>query len=317
MRRDDQNPRGFVSTGSSRFPELRVAPSVLFLLTCEVTLAGTVIRAVIRDRGPRAPAYLLRGALSSGLCHTSSIAPEKLSGSAPGDRVVSLLGCAAQTRFSFAWARSSLLTAMGYDRRLVVASWLGGGLLGLLVTCAVCQLPSCRSHQMDRFFCPPLRLPCAGGEGAATVATVPRGAARSGCLLPILPSYAFIPGRPLWMPSAVGRHKTFSPCASHVAVGAERYGCASSSTRGAARAGALLDVSYALFTPLLSPLGFSLRNKGLKNALWKSPRTSFVVGKADLWPGSRLSSGSRYRRVCVVFPVGGSSLLSEEQPDFS
>ncbi|NWH26618.1 O10H1 protein, partial [Grus americana] len=312
MRRDNQTtPTGFILTGFSHFPKLQVALFVLFLLMHVVTLAGNlVIMVVIRvERGLHMPMYLLLGALSfSELCYTFSITPKMLSGLVPGTRTraISFLGCAAQTHFSFMFGfmHSFLLTVMGYDRyvaichplrystlitsrvciQLVVASWLGGGLLGLLVTCAVFQLPFCRSHQIDHFFChvpPLLQLTCAGGKMVATVVNILCMTALLGCFLLILLSYAFILGHILQMPSAEGRHKTFSTCASHVAVVVVHYGCASviylqRKSPQAVGASALTDVSYKVFTPFLSPIIFSLRSKDLKNALWKSLRKSFI-----------------------------------------
>ncbi|XP_075594264.1 olfactory receptor 10H1 [Balearica regulorum gibbericeps] len=328
MRRDNQTtPTGFILTGFSHFPKLQVALFVLFLLMHMVTLAGNlVIMVVIRvERGLHMPMYLLLGALSfSELCYTFSITPKMLSGLVSGTRAISFLGCAAQTHFSFTFGfmHSFLLTVMGYDRyvaichplrystlmtsrvciQLVVASWLGGGLLGLLVTCAVFQLPFCRSHQIDHFFChvpPLLQLTCAGGEMVATVVNILCMTALLGCFLLILLSYAFILGHILQMPSAEGRHKTFSTCASHVAVVVVHYGCASviylqRKLPQAAGASALTDVSYTVFTPFLSPIIFSLRSKDLKNALWKSLRKSFVVRNTRFWPGSSFSCRSGY-----------------------
>ncbi|KGL89258.1 Olfactory receptor 10H1, partial [Charadrius vociferus] len=304
MRRDNQTtPRGFVLTGFSHFPELQLALFVLFLFMHVVTLAGnTVIIVVIRvDRGLHTPMYLFLGALSfSELCYTFSITPKMLSGLVPGTRAICFLGCATQMHFSFTFGFMHSLTVMGYDRyvaichplryntlvtprvciQLVVASWLGGGLLGLLVTCAVFQLPFCQSHQIDHFFChvpPLLQLACAGGEMVATVVNVLCMTALLGCFLLILLSYAFILGRILQMPSAEGRHKTFSTCASHLAVVVVHYGCASvvylqGKSPHTAGASALVDVSYTVFTPFLSPIIFSLRSKDLKKALWKSLR---------------------------------------------
>ncbi|XP_074995003.1 olfactory receptor 10H2-like [Calonectris borealis] len=329
MQRDNQTtPRGFILTGFSQLPELQVVLFVLFLLMHVVTVAGNIaIMVVIRvDRGLHTPMYLFLGALSfSELFYTFSIIPKMLSGLVPGTRAISFLGCAAQMNFSFTFGfmHSFLLTVMGYDRyvaichplryntlmtsrvctQLVVASWLGGCLLGLLVTCAVFQLPFCQSHQIDHFFChvpPLLQLACAGGEKAAIVVNVFCLTALLGCLLLILLSYAFILGRILQIPSAEGRHKTFSTCASHITVVVVHYGCASviylqRKSPHAAGANALIDVSYTVFTPFLSPIIFSLRSKDLKNAFRKSLRKSFIVRNASFWPGFPFSHGSGYQ----------------------
>ncbi|KAM6129285.1 LOW QUALITY PROTEIN: olfactory receptor 10H2-like [Pterocles gutturalis] len=180
-----------ILTRFSHFPNLQVALFVAFLLT--VTLAGTVTMVVIGgDRGLRTPTLFLSALSFPGLCYTFSITPKMLSGAALGARAISLLGCAAQTSFSStAGFTLFLLMVTGYDwpvavchpgcyntpvtslgcLQLVVASWLGGGLLGLLVTCAVFQLPF-QSHQIDQFFChvlPLLQLACAAGGMVATM----------------------------------------------------------------------------------------------------------------------------------------------------
>ncbi|KAM9251642.1 LOW QUALITY PROTEIN: olfactory receptor 10H2-like [Cariama cristata] len=326
MQRDNQTtPSGFVFTGFSHFPKLQVSLLVLFLLMHVTTLAGNLV--IIRvDRGLHTLVYLFLGALSfSELCYTFSTTPKMPSGLVLGTRAISVMGCAAQIHFSFTFGftHSFLLTVMGYDWyvavchplryntlmtsrvciQLVVASWLSGGLLELLVTCAVFQLPFCQSHQIDHFFChvaPPSLLACAGGETVAAIVNVLCVTASSGCFLLILLSYAFILGHILQMPSAEGRHKTFSTCASHLAVVVVHYGCASviylqGKSPRAAGASALVDVSCMVFTPFLSPSIFSLRSKDLKNTFWKSLRKSFLVGNANFWPGSSFSYRSGYR----------------------
>ncbi|KAM6129288.1 LOW QUALITY PROTEIN: olfactory receptor 10H2-like [Pterocles gutturalis] len=182
-----------ILTRFSHFPNLQVALFVAFLLT--VTLAGNTVTMVVigGDRGLRTPTLFLSALSFPGLCYTFSITPKMLSGAALGARAISLLGCAAQTSFSSTagFTRSFLLMVTGYDwpvavchpgcyntpvtslgcLQLVVASWLGGGLLGLLVTCAVFQLPF-QSHQIDQFFChvlPLLQLACAAGGMVATM----------------------------------------------------------------------------------------------------------------------------------------------------
>ncbi|NXH78644.1 O10H5 protein, partial [Hydrobates tethys] len=306
MQGDNQTaPRGFILIGFSQLPEFRVLLFVLFLVMHVMTVSGNVlIMFIIRaDRGLHTPMYLFLGALSfSELFYTFSIIPKMLTGLVPGARAVSFVGCAAQMHFSFMFGfmHSFLLTVMGYDRyvaichplryntlmttrvciQLVVASWLGGCLVGLLVTCSVFQLPFCQSHQIDHFFChvPPLiQLACAGGETVAIVVNVLCLTALLGCLLLILLSYAFILGHILQIPSAEGRRKTFSTCASHITVVVVHYSCASviylqRKSPHIPGENALIDVSYTLFTPFLSPIIFSLQTKDLKNALRKSLR---------------------------------------------
>lgn len=328
MRRENQTvPPGFAFIGFSYFPKLQAVLFVLFLLMHVVTLVGNImIMFVIRlNQQLHMPMYFFLSALSfSEICYTFSIIPKMLSGLVLGTRTISFLGCAAQMHFSFmfGFTHSFLLTVMGYDRyvaicqplhystvmtsractQLVAASWAGGGLLGLLVTSAVFQLPFCQSHRIDHFFChvpPILQLACAGGEVVGTVVGIFCITALLGCFLFILLSYAFILGWILQMPSAKGRHKAFSACASHITVVVVHYGCASviylkHQSPRAAGASVLIDVSYTVFTPFLSPIIFSLRNKDLKNAFWKSLKKNFIIRNANICPGSSFSYRSDY-----------------------
>ncbi|XP_068778782.1 olfactory receptor 10H1-like [Struthio camelus] len=315
--------------GFSRFPEPRVVLFVLFLLMYLVTLPGnTVIMVVIRvDRSLYVPMYVFLGALSFSqicYCYTFSITPKMLSGLVLGSRAISFLGCAAQMHFSFMFGfmHSFLLAAMGYDRyvaichplryntvmtprvctRLVVASWAGRVFLGLLVTGAVFQFPFCQSHRIDHFFChlsPILQLACVGDDAVGTVLNALCIATLLCCSLFILLTYAFMLGRILQVPSAEGRCKAFSTCASRVTVVVVHYSGASvvylkHGSPSAAGAGALIDMAYTVFTPFLSPIIFSRRNRDLTNAFWKSLRKSFVIRNANVCPGWSFSGRSGY-----------------------
>ncbi|XP_068778775.1 olfactory receptor 10H1-like [Struthio camelus] len=315
--------------GFSRFPEPRVVLFVLFLLMYLVTLAGnTVIMVVIRvDRSLYVPMYVFLGALSFSqicYCYTFSITLKMLSGLVLESRAISFLGCAAQMHFSFMFGfmHSFLLAAMGYDRyvaichplryntvmtprvctRLVVASWAGGVFLGLLVTGAVFQFLFCQSHRIDHFFChlsPILQLACVGDDAVGTVLNALCIATLLCCSLFILLTYTFMLGRILQVPSAEGRRKAFSTCASRVTVVVVHYSGASvvylkHGSPSAAGAGALIDMAYTVFTPFLSPIIFSRRNRDLTNAFWKSLRKSFVIRNANVCPGWSFSGRSGY-----------------------
>ncbi|CAO2604783.1 Olfactory receptor 10H1 [Lemmus lemmus] len=193
--------------------------------------------------------------------------------------------CASQMFFSFTFGftHSFLLTVMGYDRYvaichplrynelmspggcacLVAWSWVGGSLM----------------NEIHHFFChvpPLLKLAC--GENVLVVA---RGVgmvcitALLGCLLLILLSYAFIVAAILKIPSAEGRHKAFSTCASHLTVVIVHYGFASViylKPKGpkSLEGDTLMGVTYTVLTPFLSPIIFSLRNKELKVTMKKA-----------------------------------------------
>ena len=101
-----------------------------------------------------------------------------------------------------------------------------------------------------------------------------------GCLFLIFLSYVFIVAAILRIPSTEGRHKTFSTCVSHLTIVVVHYGFASIiylKPKGphSMDSNTLMATTYTVFTPFLSPIIFSLRNKELKNAIQRSFRRKF------------------------------------------
>ncbi|KAI5940707.1 Olfactory receptor 10R2 [Manis javanica] len=94
-------------------------------------------------------------------------------------------------------------------------------------------------------------------------------------------SYGFIVHTILKIPSAEGKRKAFSTCASHLIVVVVHYGCASSvylrpSAKYISGEDKLVTVTYTIITPLLNPMVYSLRNKEVQRAIRK------MIGKTGL-----------------------------------
>ncbi|KAB1259353.1 Olfactory receptor 10H1 [Camelus dromedarius] len=151
--------------------------------------------------------------------------------------------------------------------------------MGLVVTSAIFQLTFCGSNVIHYFGChvlPLLKLAC--GDNVSTVAMgvdLVCITALLGCCLLILLSYAFIVATILRIPSAEGRHKAFSTCASHLTVVVVHYSFASiiylkPKIPQSLEGDTLMGITYTVLTPFLSPIIFSLRNKELKNAMKKT-----------------------------------------------
>ncbi|CAO2604777.1 Olfactory receptor 63 [Lemmus lemmus] len=199
---------------------------------------------------------------------------------------------------------SFLLMVMGYDRyvaicrplhyhvlmslqgcaRLVAWSWAGGSLIGMTVTLIIFHLTFCDSNVIHHFLCHVfslLKLAC--GERTAFVTVVVILVCVTpliGCLVLIVLSYIFIVTAILRIPSTEGRQKTFSTCVSHLTVVIVHYGFASIiylKSRGphSLYTDTLMSTTYTVFTPFLSPIIFSLRNKELKNAINRSFHRNF------------------------------------------
>ncbi|KAF4014416.1 hypothetical protein G4228_006358 [Cervus hanglu yarkandensis] len=291
----------FILIGFSAFPHLQLMFFLLFLLMYLFTLLGNllIMATVWKEHSLHTPMYLFLCALSiSEVLYTFTIIPRMLADLLSTHRSIPFKACASQMFFSFTFGftHSFLLTVMGYDRyvaichplhplmsprgcaRLVAWSWAGGSVMGLVVTTAVFQLTFCGSNVIRHFFChvPPLmKLACgnvstvAKGVGLVCITTL------LGCGVLILLSYAFIVAAILRIPSAEGRHKAFSTCASHLTVVVVHYGFASAiylKPKGpqSLEGDTLTGITYTVLTPFLSPIIFSLRKRELKEAVKKA-----------------------------------------------
>ncbi|KAM5239357.1 olfactory receptor 10H1-like [Ctenodactylus gundi] len=294
----------FILIGFSTFPRLQLMFFLLFLLMYLFTLLGNllIMATIWSERSLHTPMYLFLCALSiSEILYTLAIIPRMLADLLSAHRSIALVACASQMFFSFTFGftHSFLLTVMGYDRYvaichplrynvlmsprgcacLVAWSWVGGSVMGMVVTTAIFNLVFCGPSEIRHFFChvpPLLKLAC--GSNAPAVA---KGVglvcitALLGCFLLILLSYAFIVSTILRIPSAEGRHKAFSTCASHLTVVVVHYGFASViylKPKGpqSLEGDTLMGITYTVLTPFLSPIIFSLRNKDLKTAIKKT-----------------------------------------------
>ncbi|XP_036097203.1 olfactory receptor 10H1-like [Molossus molossus] len=291
----------FILIGFSTFPHLQLMFFLLFLLMYLFTLLGNllIMTTIWGERSLHMPMYLLLCALSiSEILYTFTIIPRMLADLLSTHHSIAFMACASQMFFSFTFGftHSFLLTVMGYDRYvaiclplrynmlmsprgcacLVAWSWAGGSVMGLVVTMAIFHLTFCGPNEVHHFAChvPPLLTLACGNNvpGVALGVSLVCIMALLGCCLLILLSYAFIIATILRIPSADGRHKAFSTCASHLTVVVVHYGFASvvylkSKGPQGLEGDTLMGITYTVLTPFLSPIIFSLRNKELKNAM--------------------------------------------------
>lgn len=98
--------------------------------------------------------------------------------------------------------------------------------------------------------------------------------------LTVLISYIFIARAVLKLPSAEGRRKALSTCTSHLLVVTMYFGPGMYTylqPPGNNTQSEFLSLFYCVFTPLLNPLIYTLRNKDVKEA-WKKVLTSQSKG---------------------------------------
>ncbi|XP_032321272.1 olfactory receptor 10H4-like [Camelus ferus] len=292
----------FILISYSNFPP-KLLPTffLLYLLMYLFTLLGNllIMATIWSEHSLHTPMYLFLCALSiSEILFTVAVTPRMLVDMLSTHHSISFMACARQMFFSFTfgYTHSFLLMIMGYDRymaichplcynvlmstrdcaRLVSWSWAGGSVMGMMLTLIVFHLTFCGSNEIHHFGCHVLallKLACGKETSSVTMVVIlVCVTALLGCLFLIVLSYVFIVAAILRIPSAEGQHKTFSTCVSHLTIVIVHYGFASIiylKPKGprSMDSNTLMATTYTVFTPFLSPIIFSLRNKELKNAI--------------------------------------------------
>ncbi|XP_038598306.1 olfactory receptor 14A2-like, partial [Tachyglossus aculeatus] len=177
------------------------------------------------------------------LCYISTTVPKSIVNSLTSDNSISFLGCVSQLFLLVLFAATEffLLTAMSYDRYastcsplryelivnktacvcILAASWLSGGLFGILFTASTFSLTFCGSNAVQQFFCdvpPLLKISCSEVHIAIDVSVAAGVVLDAICFTYITLSYVFIFSAVLKMPSSEGRTKAFSTCLPHLTV---------------------------------------------------------------------------------------------------
>ncbi|XP_077171553.1 olfactory receptor 2D3-like [Paroedura picta] len=292
----------FILVGLSNHRKTQILLFMVILLIYLLTVMGNlaVIVLIQVDSRLRTPMYYFLTHLSGlEICYVTSTVPQMLAHLLSGNGAIPFACCAAQMYIALSLGSTEglLLGVMAYDRyvaichpllyviamgrgcqlQLALAAWAGGFLLSVVnVGCAL-RLPFCGPNHINHFFCElPVVLKLACADTQVTEAVI-FGAAVLILLVPlsvILTSYGLILSSVLQMRSASGRRKTFSTCASHLAVVALFYGTVISMYMRP-RSGTATDldkriaVFYIVVTPLLNPIIYTLRNKEVHGAVAK------------------------------------------------
>ena len=274
----------------------------LFLALYVVAVLGnlTMIVVITLDAHLHSPMYFFLKNLSFlDLCYSSIIAPKALANFLSSSKVITFKGCATQFFFfsMMGTTETLLLAVMAYDRFvaicsplsypismrpsvcacLVLGTYCGGCLNSILQTSFTFTLPFCSSNHIDHFFCdvpPLLKLACADTTINELVMFGLCGLIIVGTTLVVLVSYGYITVTILRMRSGGGRHKLFSTCGSHMTAVSLFYGTvfvmyAQPGAVQSMEQGKVVSVFYTLVIPMLNPLIYSLRNKDVKDALWR------------------------------------------------
>ncbi|XP_008050585.1 olfactory receptor-like protein OLF3 [Carlito syrichta] len=292
----------FILFGLSSDWDTQVFLFVLFLVMYLVTMLGNflIVLLISLDSRLHTPMYFFLTNLSFvDVSYATSIIPQLLVHFLTEHKVIPFLSCAAQLFFSLALGGIEfvLLAVMAYDRyvavcdplrysaimhrglcaKLAITSWVSGSINSLMQTAITFQLPMCTNKYIDHISCELLavvRLACvdtSSNEVAIMVSSIVL-LMTPFCL--VLLSYIRIISTILKIHSRKGRKKAFHTCASHLMVVALCYGMAiftyiQPHSSPSVLQEKLISLFYAILTPTLNPMIYSLRNKEVKGAWQK------------------------------------------------
>ncbi|XP_008688499.1 olfactory receptor 6B2 [Ursus maritimus] len=293
----------FILVGFPTAPRLQYVLFLLFLLTYLFVLVENVaIILTVRTSSPlHRPMYYFLGSMSFlEIWYVSDIIPKMLGGFLLQQKHISFVGCMTQLYFfsSLVCTECVLLASMAYDRyvaichplryqvimtmglcvQLVVFSFVSGFSISAIKVYFISSATFCGSNVLNHFFCdisPILKLACTDFSTAELVDFILAFIILVFPLMATVFSYGHITLAVLRIPSATGRWKAFSTCASHLTVVTIFYTAmifmyVRPQAIDSRSSNKLISAIYTVITPIINPLIYCLRNKEFKAALKKA-----------------------------------------------
>ncbi|XP_062060684.1 olfactory receptor 4K5 [Lepus europaeus] len=289
----------FVLLGLSRSRELQFFFFVFFSVFYVVAVLGNlfIIITVTSDCSLHSPMYFLLGNLSFvDICQASFATPKMIVDFLSERKTISFSGCIAQIFFIhlFTGGEMVLLVSMAYDRYvaickplhyvvimsqrtctvLVLISWAVGLVHTLSQLSFTVNLPFCGPNIVDSFFCDLPRvtkLACLDSYNTEILIVVNSGILSLSAFSLLVSSYVVILVT-VWFKSSAAMAKAFSTLAAHITVVILFFGpCIfiyvwPFTTYPVDK---VLAIFYTVFTPILNPIIYTLRNRDMKVAMSK------------------------------------------------
>ncbi|XP_007441181.1 olfactory receptor 6N2-like [Python bivittatus] len=285
------------------FPNLQQFQNILFILLLLVylfTIFGNLLIFTIihTDCRLHTPMYFFISILSFlEIWYTATTIPKMLSNLLSERKSISFTGCLLQTYFfhSLGATECYLLTAMAYDRYLAICKplrypsvmttkmctqmaascWICGFMCPITEVILVSKLPFCGPNQIKHIFCdfpPLLSLACTDTSINVLVDFAVNASIILVTFLFIMVSYVKIIQTVLKIKTAESREKAFSTCASHLTIVVLFFGSiifmyVRLKTSYSLEYDRAFAVIYAVLTPLVNPIIYSLRNKEILRAI--------------------------------------------------
>ncbi|ELR50942.1 hypothetical protein M91_10006, partial [Bos mutus] len=270
-----------------------------FYLLILVGNALILVAVVIEPRLHKAMYFFLINLSALDILLTTSTVPKMLSLLLPGDHYLSFSACFLQMYLfhSFSCSEAFILVVMAYDRyvaiccplhypvlmtpqtnaALAASAWLTALLLPIPAVVQTSHMAFDSTVYIYNCFCDHLAVVQASCSDTSPQTFMGFCIAMVVSFLPlllVLLSYAHILASVLRISSREGRSKAFSTCSSHLLVVGTYYSSIAIAYV-AYRADLPLDfhivgnVVFAILTPVLNPLIYTLRNKDVKAAITK------------------------------------------------
>ncbi|KAG8433617.1 hypothetical protein GDO86_017805 [Hymenochirus boettgeri] len=286
-----------VLSGLSDIPSLQLPLFLVFLLVYLMTLTGNllIVLLICTDSHLQTPMYFFLGTLAClDMGYSSVTIPRMLFDFHAQKRLISIQACITQIFFFvlFAMSEISLLAVMSYDRYVAICRplhytqimhWKTCVLLvlGVFTICMahslvhvllLLKLTFCRLTPIQSFFCdlPQLLLvSCSDTFINELLILIFAILLVGGMFALTFCPYIIILNTIMKMQSKAMRSKAFSTCSSHLTVVFIFYGTALFSyfhpnTKDHSAVDKVASVFYAVLTPLVNPLIYSLKNKEIK-----------------------------------------------------
>lgn len=289
--------RDFILVGFSDYVQQPIVFFPVFSAIYMLSILGNLLLISVTIVSPQlqSPMYFFLSNLSLvDMCLTTVVVPRLLLNVLLNQKNISFPECIAQVYFfiAFAGVECFILSSMAYDRyiavckplyyitimnrklclQLALASWIINFVNSILHTLLISRLSFCGPRIVQHFFCdllPLFKLSCSDTSVNQLVIFT------EGFLIVALPflvtliSYIYIIWTILKIPSSIGRKTAFSTCSAHLTVVTLFYGtmiCVyfRPSSAYSPVHDKLAAVLYTVFTPMLNPFIYSLRNKDVK-----------------------------------------------------
>ncbi|XP_077334550.1 olfactory receptor 13G1-like [Lithobates pipiens] len=293
----------FLLLGFSQYPNLQPLFFIIFLLIYIMAFVGNILISVVISSDSRlhTPMYFFLINLSIlDICCTTAAIPKILQILVIDKKSISYSGCVSQL-YLFSAALSIeliLLTVMAYDRYvaicyplryktimsrttcicLVGAAWILGTVNSMIHTFLILKLSFKEENIMDHFFCeiPPV-LKLASSDTYVNDVVIVASDVVLGmiCFILTVISYTYIIFTIMKIRSSEKKKKAFSTCASHLTVvtifyGGVIYTYVQPAFSNRLEADKVVSALYAIASPVLNPVIYSLRNKEVLNAINKT-----------------------------------------------